>query len=104
MGENEIEFHLVELEHSLYHLAVNDNIKKDIYYDYGMRESSKTIIIKGNEVEKEYTLKLLYQLCFKEEIAKDISENLGNYLEELIKNPDLKRKNISKYCKGNYSD
>ncbi len=100
MGENEIEFHLVELQHSLYHLAVNDNIKKEIYEKYSMRECAKSIILKGNEVEKEYTLKLLYQLCFDDEVAKNIAKNLENDLKALIKDPNLKRKNIKKYCKG----
>lgn len=42
-----INFHLVELLTALYHLAVNDNVKQDIFEKCSMRLSLKIIILKG---------------------------------------------------------
>ena len=47
----------------LYKLAVNDNLRSDIYYlNNEFHNSLKTIIFKGNEIERKYALRLLCQL------------------------------------------
>lgn len=56
-------------------MAVNDNIKYDIYYTYKMRDHLRVIIKKGSEGEREFALVLLNQLCFDERIAKDILQD-----------------------------
>ncbi len=96
---------MVELLTGLYRLSVNDNIKQDIFEVYQMKNHLKTLIIKGNEVEKEYSLRLLYQLCFNEEIAKELHDNIEfsellKYIEELAKDTTLKRPNIKKHIEG----
>lgn len=81
-SEKNEEWNLIELLEALYHMSVNDNIKMDIYKTYSMRDILKKIIYKGNEIEKKFSLKLLYQLCFDEEIAEDVAkqEDLVNFI------------------------
>ena len=61
----------------LYKLAVNDKLRSDIYYfnNNKFHDSLKTIIFKSNEIERKYALRLLCQLSFNEQIAKDISND-----------------------------
>lgn len=66
---------LIELLLALTHMAVNDNIKYDIYYTYKMRDHLRVIIRKGSDGEREFALVLLNQLCFDERIAKDILQD-----------------------------
>ena len=61
--------------------------------------------MKGSEAEKEYSIRLLYQLCFNENIAKELHENIEfaeliAYMEELAKDSTLKRPNIKKHIEG----
>lgn len=96
-----VEWNLVELLDALYHLSVNDNIKMDIYKT--IIDHLKMLIYKGNEIEKEFSLRLLYQLCFDSEIAEDLSKSaeLITYITSLSAAPDkLKRKRIAKNCDG----
>lgn len=65
-----------------------------------MIKNLKTIILKGNEVEKDYALKLMYQLCFNEDVANKLSEDLIEYLKLLNDNQDIKRKSIKKSIQG----
>ena len=67
-----------------------------------MIKNLKTIILKGNEVEKDYALKLMYQLCFNEDVANKLSEDLIEYLKLLNDNQDIKRKSIKKSIQTKY--
>lgn len=93
-------WNLVELLMALYHMAVNDEIKKAIFYENEMNEHLKIIILKGNEIEIEYGLKILWQLCFDLEISSDVLldkelyEKIQSFLtshkdnKKLVKNAD----------------
>lgn len=60
----------------LYKLAVNNNLRSDIYYlNNEFHDNLKAIILKGNEIEVKYALRLLCQLSFNEKIGKDISND-----------------------------
>jgi hypothetical protein len=67
-----------------------------------MKDHIKKIIYNGNEVEKEFSLKLLYQLCFDDEIAKDLvtDKQIIDYLINLKKDKSVKRKSLLKNCNG----
>lgn len=56
----------------LHKLAVNDKLRSEIYFDDGIRDSLKVVLLKGNDIEQKYALKLLCQLSFNAEIAKEI--------------------------------
>lgn len=78
-------WHFVELTNALYHLACNDIIKYEIYETYKMSEHLRTIIDNGNQIEKEFALKMLWQLCFDERVADKVrrDENLHEKVEKL---------------------
>ena len=67
-----------------------------------MKLHLKTFIYKGNEIEKENAVKLMYQLCFDEIIAKDVGqdEQMLNFLNEIIKDESYKRNQLKRYCNG----
>ncbi len=59
MTDHETQWHLIELMNELYRLAVNDQIKFIMYNDFAMKSHLRGIIYNGNEVEKDYALKLI---------------------------------------------
>jgi hypothetical protein len=93
---------LIELAEALYHLSVNDNIKLEIYHTFQMKDVLKRIIYSGNEIEKEYSLRCLYQLCFDDQIANDlaIDEKFISYMKQMAKRTDFKRKKLNQNSKG----
>ena len=76
-------WHLVEVLNALYHLAVIDSIKGTIYFENKMSEYLRTIVFHGNNIEIEYSLVLLYQLCFDEKIAQNVC-NDGEFYQRII--------------------
>ena len=94
------EWSLVNLLKALYHLAVSDKLKYEIYYKNHMKKYLKVLILHGNEIEKEYTLKLLWQLCFDKQIGLDIigDSDLFEYIGSLA--TTLGRKGLVKCVNG----
>lgn len=84
------EWHLVELLNAMYKLAINDQIKQDIYGECKMSQHLKSIIMYGNSVESEYGLLLLWQLCFDQKIANEVKSD-----SELIERIDSIKKKIA---------
>lgn len=74
-------WHLIEFIDSLYRISCNIPIRLDTYRQMGL----KSIIFNGNATEVEYALKLLYQLCFNEEILEDVrkDQDLVNKIKDL---------------------
>ena len=73
---SQITWSLVDLLNGIHNLAISDFLKKKIYYEYKMSDHLKSIILFGNNVEKEYALKLLWQLTFHTDIVKNVYEDL----------------------------
>ena len=95
------EWSIINLLKALYHLAVNDKLKYDIYYKNHMSKYLRLILYNGNATEQEYSLNLIWQLCFDKQIAQDVKEDSTFY--EFIQNlTDEKSnpKNLSKYASG----
>lgn len=84
VGYMDTNWSIINLIKALYHLSVNDKLKHDIYYKCKMNEYLRTIVYHGNEVEKEYSLLLVWQLCFDKQIAQDVFDDKEFY--EFIKN------------------
>lgn len=95
------QWNLIELLEALYRMSVNDSIKLSIYHTYSMREILRKLIFNGNEIEREFSLRLLYQLCFDDEIAQDVAKqsDLVEFMTSQA-NANLRRKRISKNCVG----
>ena len=68
-------WHCIELLNSCYHLSVCDKIKNEVYFTFNMSEHLRTIIFNGNDIESQYGLKLLYQLCFEKKISQHVKED-----------------------------
>lgn len=83
-----IEWNLIEILNCLYRLAVNDAVKYDMYEIYSMKTYLKLIIFNGNLDEQNHALKLLWQFCFDQRIAKDVREDtrLFNFINDLSNN------------------
>ena len=94
-------WHCVELLNSVYHLALCDKIKNDVYFTFNMSDHLRTIIYNGNDVEIQYGLKLLYQLCFEKKICQHVKED-----QELIAKINLLNEaesasgSTKKFCRG----
>ena len=101
-GTDNSKWHLAELLAALYKLAVNDNLKKAIYKDHKINEYLRTIIYKGNYAEKELGIWMLYQLCFDDDVARDIEcdKKLCKYIEELSTETETGRAYLARKCKG----
>jgi hypothetical protein len=78
---NENRYNLLELLESLYKISINDKMKYTLYQDFGMKNTLKEIIMYGNEIEKEYATRLLYQMCFDSNVCANVGQDdeLVNY-------------------------
>ena len=88
-----------ELFEGLYHMAVNDSVKNDIYSKYSMREYLGDIIYNGNPTEVAYAVKFLWQLCFDQRVLESVNEDkkLVEFIKQLETSPD---KAVSENSKG----
>lgn len=64
---------------SLYKLSINDKMRNEIYFNQNLKESLSEVVLKSNDIELKYMLKLVAQLAFNATIANDLKTN-----EELI--------------------
>jgi hypothetical protein len=102
--DDEIKWDLVELMSGLYRIAVNDKIKYYIYVNCDFKKIIYKILTHGNVIEKEFTMRILYQMSFDERICEIATQD--NHLIELVaevtieseKNPSSKK--LHEYCNG----
>lgn len=81
----ETHWSLINVLQAVYNLSVSDKFKNEIYSRDHMDKHLASIIYKGNEIEKENALMVLWQLCFDKQIASDVANNnvLYSYIIEL---------------------
>ena len=91
---------VIEIFQCLYRLSVSDSIKHDIYFRYMCNKYLRDFIYFGNEFEKEFALKLLWQLCFENKIGEDIcqDEKLYSIIKEISDNKGPKE--LVRCCSG----
>ena len=97
------DWNILDLLLALYRLAINDNLKLVIYQNYNIKDELEKILLFGNDTEKEYVAKLMWQLCFDKTVAKELqeAETLINCIRSISdRNITSKRKNLKKYCLG----
>jgi hypothetical protein len=70
-------WNVINLLKGLNQLSICDELKTKIYFELGVGKSLNKLILYGNQVEKEYALVLLWQLCFSSEVADDVRNNLS---------------------------
>ena len=85
---NESYFYLIEFLDVLYNFAVSDEIKFDIYETFSMKKQLKMLILYGNNLEKDYGLKLLWQLCYDQRCANHVINDtvLVEYVRDVMNN------------------
>ena len=102
--DNGIQWDLTELISGLFRISVNDKIKYHIYANCKINEYLDRIIFHGNLIEKEYAIKLLYQLSFDENVSNLIGKdkNLISTLKTLIETYEMNSENqtLTEQCKG----
>ena len=93
-------WNIIEILKCLNYLSVSDSIKIDIYFKFKAKDYLRNLIYYGNEIEKNYALKLLWKLCFKKEVAEDIKNDLKLY--QIIKqiNDSKETKELIQSCNG----
>jgi hypothetical protein len=74
-------------------LAVNDKIRKELFFDHKVKEDLKCLLRKGYWLEKKLTLKLMAQLSFNKQIGADLMKDkeLVDFLNSVV--TDLNYKN-----------
>lgn len=89
---NDTYFYITEFLNVLFNFSIIDGIKFVLYKNLKMKEYLEMIIREGNVTETEYSLKLLWQLCFDERVAKDVymTKSLMKELNELAEMKEAK--------------
>ena len=99
------QFNIIELLDAVYKFSVNDKAKPLIYQTFEMNTILHKIIIEGNDIEKEYALKLLYQLCFDPSVRNKVFSEDHQLIEYLIEFSKKQKTNEEGYgqkmVKGN---
>lgn len=85
---------------TLYRISLNDQIKWNLFNTKGLVEAIKKLVNEGNDVEKQYALRLLTQLCFEDkvlvELRKDIKFN--EFVAVLFKEENITFKRLYQTC------
>ncbi|CAF0891184.1 unnamed protein product [Brachionus calyciflorus] len=82
-------WNLIELLQALYHMSVNDSLKINVYFENQMSDHLRTLIEYGNDIEKAFSIKLLWQLCFNIKVSVNVFEDKSffNKIDEFTKSP-----------------
>jgi hypothetical protein len=85
----------------LYRLSINEKIKLNIFKSDNFIISLKKLIFNGINVEKQYALQLLAQLCFNDQINKEINNDneLIQFLNDLETKKQIDYIKLQKTCK-----
>lgn len=98
--KSETEWNIIELLDALYHMAVNDSLKINIYFDNNMSDHLRTLIENGNDIEKAFSIKLLWQLCFNFKVSEHVFKD-SNFLNQIDGySSKSKLKELSKNSQG----
>jgi hypothetical protein len=92
---------LVNLLNALYHITVIDKIKQEIYFKYEINSCLRSIILFGNQMEQEYALNVLWQLCFDQTIGLNVMNDtiLYDFIKSLCEKK-IEAKNVSEKASG----
>ena len=84
----------------LYKISINGKRKREIFEKQGFNHALINIIYQGNDVEKQYALELLTQLCFDNNVFKLVQEDkeLYKYIQNLSTSRDVKFKKLTYTC------
>lgn len=94
--KNNVILALIGQLRGLYKLAVNDKLRSNIYFRENFKNSMIIFLEKGNQTEQMFTLRLLCQLSFNFDVAKDLkkSAKLNEYMSK-TGNYEIRRFNFT---------
>jgi hypothetical protein len=100
--KSDVEWNLVEVIEDLYSFASHDFIKQKIYDKCNSKHDLSKIIYNGNEIEKQYAIKLLWKLCFNEHVARCVANDfkLFDYIRKLANQTNLRNERLRRNCQG----
>jgi hypothetical protein len=77
----------------------NEKFKAEIYENPGLKSYLNVLLFNGNDVEKEFIIKLLWNLCKDSRVSRSVCNdvNLYSYLVGISKNEYVKNKTLLKY-------
>ena len=92
---------LTGILNTLYKLAVSTKIKYDLFVKFNVKDSIRSIILNGVEIEKKYALKLLSQLSFDDQVMDILSKDIEllKFIENLSYNSNCTVHSLPKICK-----
>ncbi len=93
-------FRLTELVYFLDCVAdIDEKYKLEIYENSGLKWCINVLLFNGNDIEKEYLIKLLWKLCKDQRVSQSIRSdiNLYSYLIGISKNEYVKNKTLLKF-------
>lgn len=71
---------IINILKALYQISVSDQLKEELYFQHELSKHLRSIIYQGNDVEKEYSIMLLWQLCFNKKVASAVLDDVELYL------------------------
>ena len=82
---------------AFYNLSINDANKLRIYFDSSAKSSLKTVLLLGNQFERNSCLKLLSQLSFNAKVAEDLSKDTDflSHFNSMLTSSDI---GLKKHC------
>lgn len=94
--KSDYEWNSIEIMEDLYHLIVHDSFKWEIFDKYDAKNSLYNIILKGNETEKTFSMKLLWQLCFNDHVLSEFSKchKIIDYLAQIVSNENIENNRL----------
>ena len=100
IDDNKLRFSLTGILLNLNKLSVNNKIKYTIYTKANFKESLREIILNGSIIEKRYSLHLLAQLCFDDQVLGEVDKDteLIKYIESMTKPENCSMKAMRKLC------
>ena len=75
--------------------------KREIFENFSnLKQNIKQILFYGNEIEKEYILKLVWKLCINNELTRAFhhDSDLSTFIVGLTFSKLIQNKDILKYC------
>ena len=85
---------LIEVLDTFYKFSLDDNLKSTFYETLKAKESIKLIIKFGNEIEQQYAIKVLNQLCFDKKVLEDLKND--KEFKDILNDVALNKKDTNK--------
>jgi len=96
-----LNFNLIEIINAVFSFTMNDEIKRELFQNKDLIESLKQTAMLGNEIEVEYTMKLLFQFAHDDLISQSLlnDKELNDMIQTISHNQNANL-NLEKYSQS----